>query len=195
MRAILYFLILVPAFLIAQNRPDWDYDVQQPISTDFPNKLPFYNDYLPLQNTYYELNITLNNVRKLVTDELKMNSKQNVPTGKGFQYEVYTNPTHREPLKVKYNTFTAYGLEVVKSIEISGDFNDVATLFVFMYNTNFSTNEMPINKATKHYKQDYAVFTATKDGRASVVISNTKYNDNTADFLKDFNTTKQALKS
>lgn len=195
MRKLILTLLLIPAFLLAQDRPDWNYDVQQPISADFPNKLPFYNEYLPLQNTYYELNITLNNVRKLVTDNLKMNPKQNTPNGKGFQFEIYTNPTHREPLKVKYNTFTAYGLEVVKSIEISGDFADVAKLFVYMYDTNFSTNDMPINKATKHFKQDYAVFTVNKEGKASVVISNTKYNDNTADFIKDFNISKEALKS
>lgn len=195
MKKLLLAILLTPTLLIAQNRPDWDYDVKQPISADFPNKLPFYNEYLPLQNTYYELNITLNNVRKLVTDELKMNPKENAPTGKGFQYEIYTNPTHREPLKVKYNTFTVYGLEVVKSIEMSGDFNDVATLFVYMYDTNFSTNAMPINKATKNFKQDYAVFTVTKEGKASVTISNTKYNDNTIEFIKDFNTAKEALKS
>lgn len=195
MKKLLLILLLIPTLLMAQDRPDWNYDVQQPISADFPNKLPFYNEYLPLQNTYYELNITLNNVRKLVTDNLKMNPKQNTPNGKGFQFEIYTNPTHREPLKVKYNTFTAYGLEVVKSIEISGDFADVSKLFVYMYDTNFSTNDMPINKATKHFKQDYAVFTVNKEGKASVVISNTKYNDNTADFIKDFNISKEALKS
>lgn len=195
MKKLLFTLLLIPTLLMAQNRPDWDYDVQQPISTDFPNKLPFYNEYLPLQNTYYELNITLNNVRKMVTDNLKMNPKQNAPSGKGFQFEIYTNPTHREPLKVKYNTFTAYGLEVVKSIEINGDFNDVATLFVYMYDTNFSTNDTPVNKATKNYKQDFAVFTVNPNGKASIVISNTKYNDNTADFIKDFNTAKEALKS
>ena len=193
MKKLLFFLLLLPTLLMAQNRPDWNYDVQQPISVDFPQKLPFYNDYLPLQNTYYELNITLNNIRKLVTDNLKMNPKQNAPSGLGFQYEIYTNPTHREPLKVKYNTFTAYGLEVVKSIEINGDFIDVAKLFVCMYDTNFSTNETPVNQATKHYKQDYAVFTVLANGEASVTISNTKYNDNTGSFIKDFNTAKEAL--
>ncbi|MCC9072468.1 hypothetical protein LNQ49_12830 [Flavobacterium sp. F-65] len=195
MKKLLLTLLLLPTLLIAQNRPDWDYDVQQPISVDFPNKLPFYNEYLPLQNTYYELNISLNNIRKLVTDNLKMNPKQSAPSGNGFQFEVYTNPTHREPLKVKYNTFKAYGLEVVKSIEINGDFNDVATLFVYLYDTNFSTNETPSNKATKNYKQDFAVFTVNPNGKASIVISNTKYNDNTTDFIKDFNIAKEAIKS
>jgi hypothetical protein len=195
MKKLLLALLLIPTFLMAQSRPDWNYDVQQPISADFPQKLPFYNEYLPLQNTYYELNITLNNVRKLVTDHLKMNPKQNAPSGPGFQYEIYTNPTHRMPLKVKYNTFTLYGLEVVKSIEVNGDFKDVAILFIYMYDTNFSVNEMPINKATKHYKQDYAVFTVNKEGKASVVITNTQYADNTATFIKDFNKAKEALKS
>lgn len=195
MKKIILLLLFIPTLLMAQNRPDWDYDVRQPISVDFPNKLPFYNEYLPLQNTYYELNVTLNNVRKMVVDNLKMNPKENAPSGSGFQYEIFTNPTHREPLKVKYNTFMAYGLDVVKSIEISGDFKDVATLFVFMYDTNYAVNEMPINKATKHYKQDYAVFTVDEKGKASVVISNTKYNDKTAEFIKDFNTAKEASKS
>lgn len=195
MKKLLLALLLIPTLLMAQNRPDWDYDPKQPISVDFPQKLPFYNEYLPLQNTYYELNITLNNIRKLVTDNLKMNPKQNAPSGPGFQYEIYTNPTHRLPLKVKYNTFTAYGFEVVKSIEINGDFKDVATLFIYMYDTNYSVNEMPINKATKHFKQDYAVFTVNIEGKASIVISNTKYNDNTANFIKDFNTSKEALKT
>jgi hypothetical protein len=194
MKKLIYFLFLVPTLFIAQNRPNWNYDVQQPISADFPQKLPFYNEYLPLQNTYYELNVTLNNVRKLVTDQLKMNPKQNAPSGPGFQYEIYTNPTHRMPLKIKYNTFTLYGLEVVKSIEINGDFKDVATLFVYMYDTNFSVNEMPINKATKHYKQDYAVFTVDKEGKASIVISNTQYEGNTTEFTKGFNTAKETLK-
>lgn len=191
MKKLLYILFLVPTLLVAQNRPDWDYDPQQPISVDFPQKLPFYNDYLPLQNTYYELNVTLNNVRKLVTDNLKMNPKQNAPSGPGFQYEIYTNPTHKEPLKVKYNTFTVYGLEVVKSIEISGNFADVAKLFVYMYNTDFSTNETPVNQATKYYKQDYALFTVLPSAQASVRIENTKYRDNFAEFINDFNTAKK----
>lgn len=195
MKKLLLTLLLIPTLIMAQNRPDWDYDVQQPISVDFPQKLPFYNDYLPLQNTYYELNITLNNVRKLVTDNLKMNPKQNAPSGPGFQYEIYTNPSKREPLKVKYNTFMTYGLEVVKSIEINGDFIDVAKLFVYMYDTNFSTNETPVNKATKHFKQDYAIFEVLANGKASVTISNTKYNDNTVNFIKDFNTEKEAFKT
>lgn len=193
MKKLLSILLLVPTLLIAQNRPDWDYNPQQPISADFPNKLPFYTDYLPLQNTYYELNVTLNNVRKLVSDNLKMNPKQNAPSGSGFQFEIYTNPTHREPLKVKYNTFTVYGLEVVKSIEINGGFADVAKLFIYLYNTDFSTNEMPVNKATKHYKQDYAVFTVLPTGKASIIITNTKYQDNNIGFMKDFNKAKMAL--
>ncbi|OWP76855.1 hypothetical protein [Flavobacterium oreochromis] len=193
MKKLIYILFLVSITTIAQNRPDWDYDLKQPISADFPEKLPYYNDYLPLQNTYYELNVTLNNVRKLVTDNLKMNPKQNAPSGPGFQFEIYTNPTHRSPLKVKYNTFTVYGLEVVKSIEINGDFNDVAKLFVYMYDTNFSTNEMPINKATKHYKQDHAVFEVSANGKASVIITNTKYNNNTEAFISDFNKAKSGL--
>lgn len=195
MKKLLLVLLLLPTLLIAQNRPDWDYDVQQPISADFPQKLPFYNEYLPLQNTYYELNVTLNNVRKLVTDQLKMYSKQNAPSGPGFQYEIYTNPTHREPLKVKYNTFMAYGLEVVKSIEITGDFKDVAKLFVYMYDTNYSVNEMPINQASKPYKQDYAIFTVLNTLKASMVITNTKYKGDTASFIKDFNKAKEALKT
>ena len=193
MKKILYFLILVPTLLIAQNRPDWNYDPQQPISADFPNKLPYFNDYLPLQNTYYELNVTLNNVRKLVKDQLKMNFKENAPSGLGFQYEIYTNPTHRSALKVKYNTFVVYGLDVVKSIEINGDFADVAKLFIYMYNTDFSTNETPVNQASKHYKQDYAVFTVLPSGKASMIIENTKYKNNTADFIKDFNKLKEDI--
>ena len=193
MKKLLYILLLVPALLIAQNRPDWEYDPRQPISTDFPEKLPYFNDYLPLQNTYYELNVTLNNVRKLVTDNLKMNPKQDAPSGPGYQYEIYTNPSKRSPLKVKYNTFTVYGLEVVKSIEIDGDFNDVAKLFVYMYDTNFSTFQTPVNQAKKHFKHDLAVFTFSASGKASVIITNTKYNDNTAEFIKDFNLAKEEL--
>ena len=191
----LLFILLIPTFLIAQNKPDWDYDFQQPISTDFPEKLPFYNDYLPLQNTYYELNVTLNNVRKLVSDNLKMNPKENTPSGNGFKYEIFSNPTHREVLKVKYNIFTLYGLDVVKSIEINGGFADVAKLFVYLYDTNFSTNEKPMNQASKHYKQDYAVFTVLPNGKASVKIINTKYNDDTKAFSEDFNEAKEALKN
>ena len=193
MKKILYFLILVPTLLLAQNRPDWNYDPQQPISTDFPEKLPYFNEYLPLQNTYYELNITLNNVRKLVKDQLKMNFKENAPSGNGFQFEIYTNPSKRSPLKVKYNTFTIYGLEVVKSIEINGDFADVAKLFVYLYDTNYSTFDTPVNQAKKHYKQDLAVFTFLDSWKATITISNTKYNENTAEFIKDFNKSKQDI--
>lgn len=100
-----------------------------------------------MQNTYYELNVTLNNLRKLITDHLKMNPKENAPSGKGFQYEIFTNPSKRDALKIKYNTFTVYGLDVVKSIEVDGGFSDVAGLFIFMYDTNFSTSEMPVNQA------------------------------------------------
>lgn len=195
MKKLLLASLLIPTFLMAQNRPDWDYDFRQPISVDFPQKLPVYRNYLPLQNTYYELNTTLNNIRQLVSDNLKMNPKQNASSGPGFKYEIYTNPTHRLPLKAKYNTFMTYGLEVVKSIEINGDFKDVAKLFIYMYDTNYSVNEMPINKATKHYKQDYAVFTVNIDGKASIVISNTQYNDNTANFIKDFNKQKEKFKT
>jgi hypothetical protein len=194
MKKLLIALLLITSFAKAQNRPDWEYDPQQPISVDFPDKLPFYNDYLPLQNTYYELNITLNNIRQLVRDNLKMNFKDNAPSGVGFQYEIYTNPSKREPLKVRYNTFTVYGLEVVKSIEISGGFADVAKLFVYLYNTRLSTSDMPINQAKKYYKQDYVVFTVPNTGKAFITISNTKYNGNTTEFIKDFNTAKEALK-
>lgn len=193
MKKLLYFLMLVPTLLIAQNRPDWDYDPQQPISTDFPEKLPYFSDYLPLQNTYYELNVTLNNIRKLVSDQLKMNPKQDAPSGAGFQYEIYTNPTHREPLKVKYNTFTVYGLEVVKSIEISGSLADVSKLFVYLYDTNYSTNETPVNQAKKPYKNDLAVFTVLDSWKATITIKNTKYENNTTEFIKDFNKAKMAL--
>lgn len=193
MKKLLFTLLLVPMLLVAQNRPDWDYDFQQPISVDFPNKLPFYNDYLPLQNTYYELNVTLNNIRKLVVDNLKMNPKENATAGVGFQYEIFTNPTHREALKVKYNTFTVYGLEVVKSIEINGDFTDVAKLFIYLYNTKLSTNELPVNQAKKHYKQDFALFTVLPTGKASMVITNTEYGNNLNKFIKDFNQAKNAL--
>ena len=194
MKKLLLILLLVPTLLVAQNRPDWDYDFQQPISTDFPNKLPFYRNYLPLQNTYYELNVTLNNVRQLVTHYLKMNPKGSAPSGSGFQYEIYTNPTHRSPLKVKYNTFTVYGLEVVKSIEIEGDFADVAKVFIYMYDTNFSTNQTPVNKAVKPFKHDYAVFTVMPSGKASINITNSKYGNNTASFIKDFNEAKEQFK-
>ena len=194
MKTLLYLLLLFPTLLMAQSRPDWDYDPQQPISTDFPNKLPFYNEYLPLQNTYYELNVTLNNVRKLVTDHLKMNPKQDAPSGPGYQFEIYTKPSKRSALKVKYNTFTVYGLEVVKSMEISGDFVDVATLFVYLYDTNFSTNQTPVNQAKKPFKHDLAVFTLMPSGKATISIVNTKYGNDTAGFIKDFNQVKQDLK-
>lgn len=194
MKTILIFLIFT-SILYSQNRPDWDYDFQQPISTDFPNKLPFYSDYLPLQNTYYELNITLNNIRKLVKDNLKMNFKENAPSGVGFQYEIYTNVNKRTTLKIKYNTFTVYGLEVVKSIEINGNFIDVAKLFVYMYDTNYSTSEMPLNQAKKYYKQDYALFSVLSTGKTSVIIVNTKYENNTSNFVADFNTAKESLKN
>jgi hypothetical protein len=195
MKKIAFILLLLPTLLMAQKRPDWDYDMRQPISVDFPNKLPFYNDYLPLQNTYYELNITLNNIRQLVKDNLKMNFKENAPSGVGFQYEIYTNISKRTALKVKFNTFTVYGLEVVKSIEINGDFVDVAKLFIYLYDTNYSTSEMPINQAKKYYKQDYALFSVLSTGKASVLIVNTKYENNTNDFVTDFNTAKEALKN
>lgn len=193
MKKLLYFLLLVPTLLAAQNHPDWNYDPQQPISTDFPEKLPYFNEYLPLQNTYYELNVTLNNVRKLVSDQLKMNPKKDAPSGAGYQYEIYTNPSKRSPLKVKYNTFTVYGLDVVKSIEINGDFADVAKLFVFLYDTKFSTFDTPVNQAKKHYKNDLAVFTFLDSLKATITITNTKYNNNTAEFVKDFNKAKEAL--
>ncbi len=194
MKNILITILFFTSLGFSQNRPDWEYDVQQPISTDFPDKLPFYRDYLPLQNTYYELNVTLNNIRQLVKDNLKMNFKENAPSGVGFQYEIYTNPSKREALKVKYNTFTIYGLNVIKSIEINGGFADVAKLFIYLYNTNVSTSDMPTNQAKKYYKQDYAVFTVLAKGKASVTISNTKYLNNSNDFITDFNTAKEALK-
>jgi hypothetical protein len=194
MKSILIIILFFSLLGFSQNRPDWQYDVQQPISTDFPDKLPFYRDYLPLQNTYYELNVTLNNIRQLVKDNLKMNFKENAPNGVGFQYEIYSNPTKRVALKVKYNIFTVYGLEVVKSIEINGGFADVAKLFIYLYNTNVSTSDMPKNQAKKYYKQDYAIFTILANGKASITISNTKYLNNSNDFVTDFNTAKEALK-
>ncbi len=195
MKRVLLILLFLPTLLTAQNRPDWNYDVQQPISADFPEKLPFYNDYLPLQNTYYELNVTLNNVRKLVTDLLKMQPKENAPSGNGFQYEIYTSSSKREPLKVKYNIFTAYGLEVVKSVEVEGGFADVAMLFIYLYDTKFSTNYTPENEAKKHFKQDLAVFKIASNGKASFTIENTKYKADTVAFLNDFNKAKEALKN
>jgi YHS domain-containing protein len=124
-----------------------------------------------------------------------MNPKENAPSGKGFQFEIYTNPTHRDALEVKYNTFTVYGLEVVKSIEINGGFADVAKLFIYMYNTNLSTNDMPVNQAKKYYKQDYALFTVLPTGKALMVITNTKYANNSDQFIKDFTNKKEIYKS
>ena len=64
-------LLILIAFLsvnsFAQEKPDWNYDYNQPISAFFPQTLPVFTEkYLVTQNTYYELNWVANNLRRLI---------------------------------------------------------------------------------------------------------------------------------
>lgn len=193
-------LLLISNFCFAQNEakePDWNWNFNQPVSQDFPQLLPQTNEYLPLQNTYYELYTTMNNFRRLNDEFIRLNHSNDMDLSgtNSFVVDVFSKSTNRYDLKIKYNTFNFYQRPIVKSITIEGGFKEVAMFFIYLYNTKLSTNEMPLNKAYKYYKHDYAEFTILDNGRAKIEIVNTKYKNDINAFKIEFEKRKEEFKT
>lgn len=194
MKKILYLLLFIPTLLTAQNRPDWDYDFSQPISVDFPVKLPALPNYVPTQNTFYEYNWVANNIRLLIEQNLKLNFQDQKQVWKdNYITDVYKTPAGRviDELNVKYNTFDMYSLPIVESIEVTGSFDKVAKLFVWLYDTNFQSGNLPTDQLVKTYAQDNALF-SLKDGKASIKITNSALKR--TEFVSKFETEKEKFK-
>lgn len=194
MKKLLLSLLLFTTVLTAQNRPDWDYDLQRPISIDFPVKLTAIDEYLVTQNTYYEYNWVSNNLRILIEQRLKMNFQDAENVWKDtYMVDVYKTRAGQtiEKINIKYNTFELYGLPVVESIEITGSFTAVSKLFIFLYNTEFQSGDLPSDQFVKNYRQDNALY-SLKDGKASIKITNSALNRSL--FVELFNAEKEKFK-
>ena len=106
-------LLILIAFLsvnsFAQEKPDWNYDYNQPISAFFPQTLPVFTEkYLVTQNTYYELNWVANNLRRLIEKRLKLRFNNDEQILKeSSSTDVYKSLSGRtiDKLSVKYNIF------------------------------------------------------------------------------------------
>jgi hypothetical protein len=193
MKNLLFTLLFIPSLLIAQNRPDWDYDFNRPISPDFV-KLPVSESYLPTQNTYYEYNWVANNLRLLIEQNLNLNYQDaENEWNDNYIVDVYKTPAGRviDNLKIKYNVFQLYGLPVVESIEISGSYTQVTKLFIWLYNTKFQSGDLTSDQFIKTYAQDDCVY-SLNDGVATIRIKNSVFNR--SDFVSRFNTEKEKFK-
>lgn len=198
MRKLLYLLLVIPTLLMAQNRPDWDYDIDTPISAFFPQRLPFFADnYIKAQNTYCEYNWVSNNLKTLIKKRLNLNyvDAEN-KTEDTYIIDVYKTSAGRtiDKLVIKYNVFVYYGLYVVSSVEISGSHAQVTSLFINLYDTwDVQSGDKPTNNFIKSFGQEDAVYTIG-NGKASIKITNSAY-ENNADFKANFETLKEKYKA
>lgn len=195
MKKILFALLLIPTLFIAQNRPDWEYDMNRPIGAFFPNYFPMMTDkYLATQNTYYEYNWVSNNLQRLIEKNLKLKRKSDDETTDKYIINSYNTPAGAviDRIKVKYNVFTVYGIYVVSSVEITGSNIQVAKLFIYMYDDEIQSNNLK-NGFIKTFAQDKANYSVL-NGIASIKISNTVYNNQTQ-FKTDFDKLKEKFKT
>lgn len=193
MKKVTLLFLLLSTLLMAQNKPDWDYDSNIPINAYFPIRLPFSLKYFAFQNTYNEQNWVSNNLANLITKNLDLGQ---VSSENKISYieEIYKTSAGRliDNLKIKYYVFDIYGFYIVSKIEITGSQAQVSKLFVYLYNTNIQSGNSPINGFQKAYQQDNAYYNII-DGKASIKISNETYK-NKNEFKIDFDKRKEKYK-
>lgn len=194
MKKLILLLLFIPTLLMAQNRPDWNYEFNRPIGAFFPNYFPITDKYMPVQNTYYEYNYVSNNIQNLIHNYMNLRRSSNDITEKSYIINTYKTPAGSaiDNLKIKYNVFPVYGLDVVSSVEISGSKIQVIKLFVYLYDNEIQSSNLK-HGFVKTMAQDKAVYTVL-NGVSSIKISNEVYN-NPTQFKTDFEKFKEKYKS
>ncbi|SER11567.1 hypothetical protein SAMN05444355_10753 [Flavobacterium frigoris] len=187
-------MLLIPTFLIAQNKPDWEYDFNRPIGAFFPNYFPMTNKYMPAQNTYYEYNWVSNNMQNLIHSYFKLHRNSNDINGDDYIINTYktTAGSAIDNLKIKYNLFQVYGLYVVSSLEVTGSKVQVIKLFIYLYNNELQSANLK-NGFIKTMAQDVAIYSIV-NGVASIKITNGVYKNSTQ-FKTDFEKRKEKFKT
>jgi len=189
-------LLILIAFLsvnsFAQEKPDWNYDYNQPISAFFPQTLPVFTEkYLVTQNTYYELNWVANNLRRLIEKRLKLRFNDDEQILKeGSSTDVYKSLSGHtiDKLSVKYNIFTYYGTYVVSSVEITGSQASLISFFSYLYNVDL--HKLTSKTFSKDFAQDRAVLNLNDN---KIVIKNDLFKT-ISDFKNDFEIRKNKYK-
>lgn len=187
-------LLFIPLLGLAQENPDWEYDINRPIGAFFPSYLPITIDrYVATQNTYYEYNWVSNNLGRLIERNLGLNYASS------DDKNTYINDTYKTPagpiidnLKIRYNIFTIYGMYVVSSIEVTGSRVQVAKLFIYLYDNKIQSGNLT-NGLIKTLAQDRAVY-SNINGVASIKISNAVYKGK-SQFKADFDKLKEDFKT
>lgn len=195
MKKILLILLFIPLLGIAQDKPDWEYDMNRPIGAFFPNYFPMMaNKYIATQNTYFEYNWVSNNLKLLIEKDLKLRRSSNDVTTDNYITNSYSTSagTVIDRIKIKYNIFTAYGLYVVSSVEITGSKIQVAKLFIYLYNIEIQSGGLK-NGFVKTFAQDRVIYNQV-NGVASIKISNGVYK-NKIQFKTDFDKLKEKFKT
>lgn len=195
MKRLLLILLFVPLLGTAQDKPDWEYDMNRPIGAFFPNYFPMFTDkYIATQNTYFEYNWVSNNLQRLMEKDLKLRRNSNDVSTDNYIINSYSTGagTVIDRLKIKYNIFTIYGRYVVSSVEITGSKIQIVKLFVWLYSIDIQSGNLK-NGFVKTFAQDKATYTVV-NGVASIKISNGVYKNKTQ-FKTDFDKLKEQFKT
>lgn len=195
MKKLLLILLFIPLLGTAQDKPDWEYDMNRPIGAFFPNYFPMFTDkYIATQNTYFEYNWVSNNLQRLIEKDLKLRRSSDDTTTDNYIINSYSTSagTVIDRLKIKYNIFTIYGSYIVSSVEITGSKIQVAKLFVWLYTIDIQSGGLK-NGYIKTFAQEKAIYTVL-NGIASIKISNDVYKSKTQ-FKADFDKLKEQFKT
>lgn len=195
MKKLLLILLIIPLLGIAQDKPDWEYDINRPIGAFFPNYFSMASfKYMATQNTYFEYNWVSNNLQQLIEKDLKLRRSSDDVTTNNYIINSYSTGagTVIDRLKIKYNIFTIYGLYVVSSVEITGSKIQVAKLFIYLYDNEIQSGSLK-NGFVKTFAQDNAIYNQV-NGVASIKISNGVYKNKTQ-FKADFDKLKEKFKT
>lgn len=194
--AALLLLLLISVTINAQERPDWDYKLNTPISAFFPQTLPIMaSDYVLTQNTYYEYNWTGPNITTLVEKRMGLTFIKDVNKD-NYITHTYKSKAGRviDELTVKFNIFTYYGLYVVSSVEVYGSHAQVTKFFILLYNSSgLQSGNKTVSNYIKTFGQENAVYSVAGN-TAKVKIVNTVYK-NTDEFKANFEKLKESYKN
>ena len=111
MKKLLIILLIIPLLGIAQDKPDWEYDINRPIGAFFPNYFSMASfKYMATQNTYFEYNWVSNNLQQLIEKDLKLRRSSDDVTTNNYIINSYSTGagTVIDRLKIKYNIFTIW---------------------------------------------------------------------------------------
>ena len=105
MKKLLLLLFIIPFLGIAQDKPDWEYDLNRPIGAFFPSYFPIAaSKYMATQNTYYEYNWVSNNLQHLIEQNFDLKRNSSVDTDAHITDTYKTGAgTVIDNLVIKYN--------------------------------------------------------------------------------------------